>query len=199
MSFFRSHKSPSGGSGGADDDSLKAVVARRARELGNRISPRDVTVSFMGTEVASGCRVFHAWWGIGEERRSLSGLIRDEEAPDTYPAQALEKIFHRWIETEGKLPDARHVARVSAYLYDASNIHNPILSDEDKNAFVNRSDWLRYITLPEQIDVAGQPGVKFWRIGPRGASQVRFFLTKDGQVRTEEVFIQDLLKPIQDR
>ena len=196
MSLFRWPKKLFERSEGQDDNSLKTVVVRRAMELGSRIDTRDVTVSFMDAEVARGCWVFHAWWGAGEARQSLSGLIKDDEEPDTYPAQALGKIFQRWFETEGKLPDARHIAAVSAYIYDASDLHKLILSDEDKEAFVNRPEWLRYITLPEQIDVSGQPGVKFWRIGPRGASELRIFLSKNGQICTEEVFIQDLLRHI---
>ena len=177
-----------------DETFIKKIVARRAKELGDRVGFREISLEFMNAEVAPGCRIFQAWWVAAETQRSLSGLIRDEDAPDTYPAQALGKIFHRWIETEGKLPDARLVATVSAYLFDASNLHQVILSDEDKSAFTSRPEWLPHVRLPEEIEVAGQPGVAFWRVGPLGASLMRVYLSESGQIRTEEVFIQDLLQ-----
>jgi hypothetical protein len=179
---------------GIDEKSIKKAVAHRAKELGDRISHREVTLVFMDAKVAPRCRVFHAWWGAGEAQRSLSGLIRDEEAPDTYPGQALGKIFQRWLETEGKLPDPRHTAMVSAYLLDASGLHKIILSDEDRVSFISRPEWLPHVRLPENIEVTGQPGVIFWWVGPDGASQMCVYLTHRGQVYIEEMFIRDFLK-----
>ena len=76
MSIFRWLKRQSEPSGSRDDNSLEKIVARRAKELGGHIDARDVTVIFKDSEVAPGCRVFQAWWGAGEARGSLSGLIR---------------------------------------------------------------------------------------------------------------------------
>jgi hypothetical protein len=178
---------------GIEEQTVKKVVARRAKELGSRVSPRDVTLEFMEADAAPGCRLFHARWGAGEVQGWLSGLIKDEEAPDTYPAQALGKIFRRWIETEGKLPDPTLVATVSAYLYDAADRHNVILNEEEKAQYIRRQEWLRHIRLPTLIEVAGQPGVTFWWVGDGGASEMRVYLAEGGKIRTEETFIQDFL------
>ncbi len=166
----------------------------RAREFGDRVSPNEVALEFMNTDAVPRYRVFHAWWGAGEAQQSLSGLIIDKEAPDTYPAQALGKIFHHWIETEGKLPDAELAANVSAYLYDASGQHRVILNEEDKAMFIKRPEWQAYVRLPEVIEVAGQPGVAFWWINSGGASRMKVYLAERGRIRTEETFIQDLLE-----
>jgi hypothetical protein len=179
---------------GIDEQSIKKAVARRAKEFGYRIGQREVTLEFMDAETAPGCRIFRAWWGAGEAQGSLSGLLRDEEEPDTYPGRALGKVFQRWIETAGRLPDARLAATVAAFLYDASDLHRVILSDEDKAAFVKRPEWLPHVQLPETIEVAGQPGIAFWWVGPSGASRMRAYLSSSDQVRTEETFIRDLLK-----
>jgi hypothetical protein len=178
---------------GIQEKSIKKVVAHRAEELGDNVSLREVTLEFMEADPAPGCKIFHAWWGAGEAQRSLSGLIRDEEVADTYPAQALEKVFRRWIETEGRLPEPRLVATVSAYLYDASCRHNVILSDEDKAEFIKQHEWLAYVRLPEVIEVAGQPGVVFWWVASDGVSQMRVYLAEGGRIRTEETFVQEFV------
>ena len=175
-----------------EHESIKKAVAIRAREFGDRVSPNEVTLVFMDTDAIPGYRVFHAWWGAGEAQNWLSGLIINDEAPDTYPAQALGKIFHRWMETEGKLPDARLAANVSAYLYDASGQHRVILNEEDKARFIRRPEWQAQVRLPELIEVAGQPGVAFWWINSVGASRMQVYLAGRGKIRTEETFVGEI-------
>jgi len=177
-----------------DEQPIKELVARRAGELGGRVNPRDVRIEFMETEVAPGCRIFRASWGAGQREDSLSGLVRDGEDPDTYPAQALGKIFRRWIETGGKLPEPAHAARVSAYLYDGSDRRTVILSEEDKAESVKRREWLPHVRLPTLIEVDGRPGVAFWWAGPEGLSEVRFYFDERGRIRTTEKSIQDFLR-----
>ena len=135
---------------------VQEVAARRARELGGgAVRPRDVTVEMMEKEAAPGCRLFHAGWGSG----ALSGLLRDDEPPDTYPAQAMGKIFRRWLDSGG-LPDATHVAAVAAWMFDPERRRAVVLSEAD----VRRAEWLRHVRPPEVIDDGGRPGVAFWWI-----------------------------------
>jgi hypothetical protein len=110
------------------------------------------------------------------------------------PAQALGKIFQRWIETEGKLPNSELVVIVSAYLYDSSGLYNVILSDEDRGTFIKRSEWLPHLQLPKKIEVEGQPGVTFWWTGPSVVSQMRVYYDSNGRIQTEEIFIRDFLE-----
>jgi hypothetical protein len=176
-----------------DEATIKKIVSHRAEEFGDRVSPREVTLEIMEADIAQGCRLFHAHWGAGESERSLSGLLRDNEAPDTYPAQALGKVFQRWIETEGKISNARDAAIAVSYLYDPCSRHNVILNNEDKIALINKQEWLPRIKLPQVIEVKGQPGIVFWRVGPKGASQLRAYLAKDGRIQTDETFVHEFL------
>jgi hypothetical protein len=154
---------------------IQKVVAQRAHELGGRdVRPRDVRVEMLEQEAAPGCRVFHARWVNG----ALSGLLRDVEPPDTYPAQALGKIFRRWLE-RGGLPDARHVAQVATWLFDPERRRTVVLSEADVR---ERRDWLRHVRPPELIDADGSTGVVFWWINPLGPSELRVVLEDDGFV-----------------
>ena len=173
---------------------IKKAVAERAHELGAHVHPREVTLEIEREPVASGCRLFRGWWGGGEAMGYLSGVLRDQEPPDTYPARALEKVFQRWIETDGELPEATLVAKVIAYLYDAAGRHEVISSEKDKHALVQRPDWLAHIRVPEGTQVGGQTRIQFWWVGPRGPSQVGVYFSKNGSIRTEELWIQDVLK-----
>ncbi|MDD0857534.1 hypothetical protein NHF46_06670 [Arthrobacter alpinus] len=80
---------------------IREVVAQRSQELGGRglVAPADVSVTLNAEETAPGCRLFAASWGAGRGRGALSGLLRDEDPPDTYPGQALGKLFARWAES----------------------------------------------------------------------------------------------------
>jgi hypothetical protein len=176
-----------------DEATIKKIVSHRAEEFGDRASPREVTLEIMEADIVQGCRLFHAYWGAGESQRSLSGLLRDNEAPDTYPAQALGKVFQRWIETEGKISNARDAAIAVSYLYDPCSRHIVVLSNEDKIALINKQEWLPHIKLPEVIEVKAQPGIVFWWVGPNGVSQLRVYLAKDGRIQTEETFVQQFL------
>ncbi|MBA3242260.1 MAG: hypothetical protein H0T60_13610 [Acidobacteria bacterium] len=177
-----------------DEQAIREEVARRAVELGGPTDPRDVTLEFMEAEAAPGCRLFHARWGAGERENSLSGLVMDAEPPDTYPGQALAKIFRRWIETEGSLPDARHAAKVSAYVFNPAGRREVILSEEDRSRLIERSEWLPHVRLPALIELGGQPGVAFWWIGRRGASEMRFYFDEAGRIRIGEKSIRDFLQ-----
>ena len=177
-----------------DERAIREIVARRAEELGSRVSPRDVKLEFMEGEAAPGCRLFHASWGAGRRERWLSGLVQEGEAADTYPAQALAKVFRRWTEAEGGMPDARHAAEVAAYVFDPAARHEPILSEGDAARLVERGEWLRHVRPPSLVEVEGRPGVAFWWAGPRGVSEVRLYLDADGRIRSGEKLIQEFLR-----
>jgi hypothetical protein len=177
-----------------DERHIKEIVARRAEELGARVSPRDVRLEFMEGEAAPGCRLFHASWGAGRHEGWLSGLVQEGEPADTYPAQALAKVFRRWTETAGGLPDARLAARVAAYVFDPAGRHEAILGAEDMERLVERAEWLPHVTPPALIEVEGRPGVAFWWTSPRGVSEMRFHFDGAGRIRASEKFIQDFLQ-----
>ena len=168
------------------DKAIKKTVAQRAKELGGRVQPRQVTVEWMPGEAAPGCRVFHAHWGAGERAESLSGLVMDHDAPNTYPAQALGKIFRRWIEVKGALPDAKRMASISAFLYDPAARRAVVLTEDHLDALIARPEWLSHIRPPQLIEVAGQPGVAFWWVDARGPSELSVYLDKEGETRTKE-------------
>jgi hypothetical protein len=177
-----------------DETSLKNAVVRRAAELGGHVRPGDVTLEIRQAEVAPGCHVFRATWGTGRNQGALTGLLQAGEPPDTFPAQALGKLFQGWMEAEGTLPPPEEVASVSAFLYDAGRIHTPILTGEDRSRLVSRPEWQPHVQLPTRIQVAGQPGVAFWWVGPGGPSEVSFYLTDAGTIRSEEKFMRDFLQ-----
>lgn len=176
-----------------EEKKIKMLVARIAKELGVHVKPQDGTLQFMETDAAQGCRLFRAEWGAGVTAGALSGLLKDHDDPDIHPGQAMAKIFQRWIETEAKLPDARHMATVAAYLLDASVRHDLILSVDDKAKLIKQREWLPHVRPPQVITVAGNPGIAFWWVGPNGASEVRVYLGEDGRSHTSERFIRDFL------
>lgn len=120
---------------------LRKAVAQRARELGHRIRARVVELELPPEEVAPGCRVFRAWWGPGERGGAVSGLLEQGQAPDTWPQRALGKLFRRWLDRDGELPDPAHVAQVAAYLYDPLGRKTAILSPADLAEHRGRTDW----------------------------------------------------------
>lgn len=172
-----------------DENLIKEVVANRSEELGGRVRPQDISLEFMELEAAPGCRLFHAYWGAGERSGWLSGLIRDGEAPDTYTGQAMAKVFRRWLETQKALPDAKHMARVAAYLLDPADRHRVILTEEDKAQLISRDEWRAHVQLPE---VSEETGVTFWWVGPSGASEVSIKLGQGERTQTQESFIKDM-------
>lgn len=150
---------------------IQEVAAQRALELGGRdVRPRDIHVELLEKEAAPGCRVFRARWVDG----ALTGVLRDDEPPDTYPAQALGKIFRRWLE-RGGLPDARHVAEIAAWMLDPERRRTVVFSDADVR---EQRDWLRHVRPPELIE-DGSAGVVFWWINPLGPSELRVMLAED--------------------
>jgi hypothetical protein len=80
-----------------------------------------------------------------------------------------------------------------SYLYDPSSRYNVILTVEDKATLIDKQEWLPYIKLPELIEVSGQQGISFWRVGPSGASQMRVYLDKDRIIQTDEMLVQEFL------
>ena len=175
-----------------DEMSIRTMVARRARELGSRVDERAIELEFPDAEAAPGCRLFRASWGAGEREGALAGLIVDQDAPDTHPARALAKIFRRWIETGGKLPDANHVATVCAYLLEPPRRHHVILDDADKIRLIEKIAWRSRVGLPQAIDRAGQPGIAFWWVGPSSLSRMQVYLGEDGRIEFDETLMRDV-------
>lgn len=176
-----------------DIKSIKKIVVQRAGELGNRIKPQEVELEFLKEEVARGCRIFTAHWVSHGFLRSLSGLIMDNDPPDTYPARAVGKIFRRWLDTRGGLPDPEMVANVVSLFFDPSRNQPLIMKEEDKSMFIELPEWIPYVELPKSIEVSGHPGVEFWRSGPYGLSKLRIFLSAAGMIQIDEHFLKDIV------
>lgn len=178
-----------------DEVAVKAGVALRAQELGGLIGSEDVLLHFLDLDIAPGCQVFRANWGSGESYGALSGLIKDNDQPDTYPVRALSKIFRRWLETgEGSL-NAQLAAKVSAFMLDPLERRTVILNDSDIDMYAKRDEWLQHIRVPQLIRVGKYQGVEFWWIGYHGASLLRVYLDENQSIKTEEVFMQDIAEP----
>ena len=135
---------------------IREAVAQRSLELGGRglVAPADVSVTLNLQEAAPGCRLFTASWGAGRGRGGLSGLLRDDEPPDTYPGQALGKLFARWAET-GQVPAAAAVAAAAAQLLDPARHNDPVLTEGD----LEDAPGAR---LPELLGGDPAQGVSFW-------------------------------------
>ncbi|ALO67449.1 hypothetical protein AS189_14320 [Arthrobacter alpinus] len=135
---------------------IREVVAQRSQELGGRglVAPADVSVTLNAEETAPGCRLFAASWGAGRGRGALSGLLRDEDPPDTYPGQALGKLFARWAES-GEAPAAAAVAASAALLLDPARCNDPVLTEED----LEDAPGAR---LPQLLGGDPPQGVSFW-------------------------------------
>ena len=169
-----------------NEKSLKKVVTERARELGHRLRPSAVTLELPPEEVAAGCRLFRAWWGPGRRGGAVSGLLEEGQPPDTWPQRALTKLFRRWLQSGGTLPDPALVARVAAYLYDPLGRKMAILTPDD----LAKLGAGPIAHLPEAISGEEGPGVVFCWVGPDGASEIRFYLDQDGDVWTRESRLQ---------
>jgi len=154
---------------------IQDVVAERAAALGGgRVEPDSVEVLLVDAHAAPGCAIYRARWHNG----ALSAVVIDGEGPDTFPAQALGKIFRRWIDTTGALPDAMRAARVAAWIYDPERRRTVIFGEED----IGRPDWLPHLRPPVRID----DGVVFWWVDPRGPSEVRVSLDPRSGTRIAE-------------
>lgn len=135
---------------------IREVVAQRSLELGGRglVAAADVSVALNAQESAPGCRLFTATWGAGRDSGALSGLLRDDDPPDTYPGQALGKLFARWAEA-GQQPGAAAVAASAAQLLDPERRSVPVLAPGD---LAN----LPGAELPELLGGDPPQGVRFW-------------------------------------
>jgi hypothetical protein len=171
---------------------VRQVVSQRSAELGGRVRPDDVRVSVFDGEAPAGCTLFHAAWGGGPTEGALSGLIRDGEPPDTYPVQALGKVFRRWLDS-GEVPDAVAMASVVAYLYDPMDSCPLVLRPGDVVASHRRRDWAPYLRPPRIVDRDGPRGVVFWWMGERGPAQLSVALDESGEVETVQRTIDSLL------
>lgn len=174
----------------ADEMAVRKVVADRSAELGGRVAERAIALAVLEGEFA-GYRLFHASWGAAASAQALSGAIRPGQEPIAYPGRAIATLFTRWIEADGGLPDAATAARVAAYLLDAADRHELILTEADGAGLIEDPDCRQRVRPPAIITDAKQPGVEFWWLGRRGPARVRVLLAGD-QIRTEEASIHDL-------
>lgn len=135
---------------------IREVVAQRSLELGGRglVAPADVSVTLNAHESAPGCRLFTATWGGGRDSGALSGLLRDDDPPDTYPGQAMGKLFARWAEA-GQQPGAAAVAASAAQLLDPERRRVPVLAPGDLANMPGAE-------LPELLNGDPPHGVSFW-------------------------------------
>lgn len=135
---------------------IRDAVAQRSLELGGRglVAAADVSVTLNAQKSAPGCRLFTATWGRGQFRGALSGLLRDDDPPDTYPGQALGKLFARWAQS-GQAPAAVEVAAAAAQLLDPERHNSPVLIDADL------AD-VQGARLPEVLGGNPPQGVSFW-------------------------------------
>lgn len=168
---------------------IRETMARRAGELGGRVRSGTVRLELVAGEVAPGCRVLAASWGGGRTESSLTGLILDGRDLDTYPLQALGKIFARWKKA-GPMPEAWRVVSVVSFLLGGPGRGDAILSEGDIRELVRDPELRRQVGLPELIQVNGQPGVRFFCVGRYGVSRLRVHLSAEGRVRVEEVFLR---------
>jgi hypothetical protein len=165
---------------------IKAAVALRSAEFGVPVRPRDISVEVERSEIAPGCRLFRTSWGVGRRRNGLSGLLLDDESPDTFPGQALTKVFSRWLAAEGRLPQPLVIADAASYLLDPLRCRTVIRTPADLEEYATGADRLRHISVPEAIDIGGNRGVAFWWIGEHGASRFEVYIDADGRLHTGE-------------
>ncbi|PYI66564.1 hypothetical protein CVV68_13415 [Arthrobacter livingstonensis] len=135
---------------------IRVAVARRTLELGGRgqISPTDVSVTLEDTDAAPGCRLFTATWGAGRDAGALSGLLRDDDPPDTFPGQAFGKLLERWGGAS-QPPAADAVAAAAVFLLDPDHRRVPVLVPTDLADSPGAE-------LPSLIVGVPLRGVNFW-------------------------------------
>lgn len=137
-------------------EGIRAVVAQRARELGGGglVGPDDVAVNLDEGESAPGCRLFTATWGAGRHAGALSGLLRDNDPPETRPGQALAKLLKRWGES-GPQPAPAAVTAAAATLFDPERRREPVLGPADLQDQPGAE-------LPALLGSSPLDGVRFW-------------------------------------
>lgn len=167
-------------------NTIKTAVALRAHEFGADLGPEDILVDLAGSDVAPGCRLFRAFWGAGRTRGALAGLLRDDDPPDTYPGQAIVKVFQRWLATAGHLPGPVVVAEAVSYLLDPIERRTVLRTREEITTYVTRPDWQSRVSVPAAVAT----GVSFWWADDFGVSRLTAFMDAAGELHIEEKAVQ---------
>ena len=150
-----------------EEADLRAAIVARAHDLGAEIRGEDVRLEFLADDVVPGYRVFRGIYSYRDMRDAVTGIALEGAAPDTYPLRALGKIFGRWLDLSGELPEPAIVAEVVSFVLGGAGPYD-VVTSEDELAQIADVEAQGVVERPRAIDVEGQPGVVFWwekRIG----------------------------------
>jgi hypothetical protein len=150
-----------------EEADLRAAIVARANDLGAEIRSEDIRLEFLADDVVPGYRVFRGIYSYRDMRDAVTGIVTEDGTPDTYPHRALGRIYARWLERSGDLPEPAIVAEVVSFLIGGAGPYE-VLTSEDDLARITDVGAQGVVGPPRAVDVDGQPGVVFWwekRIG----------------------------------
>jgi hypothetical protein len=165
---------------------LKDRVAKRARDLGARVHAKDVRITYADAP-APGCRLFRAAWGAGQSEGALTGLLKEGAEPDTFPLRALETLALIWSDAT---PDAASAAESAAFLLDALQVRQPIISQEDLAAWRARSSHSGPVSTPSLDLVDGHGALSYWWIEGTRATRILIEIDPSGHIAISEAGIE---------
>lgn len=155
-----------------NDDTLRDLFASRARELGSTPRAAGLRLEWFTRDAFDGVQALRARWDADDGPHGIAGLLLDGEL-DTYPLQALGKLFDRWTSAGAALPPAAEAARLCAFILDPLGRRKPLVDEHEIAALAAPGHAPGGLRRPRfDIDAAGLR-LSFWWIGPRGASQLQ--------------------------
>lgn len=175
------------------DKDLQVVVAERAAELGQNVEPRDVRIDRLEGDPVPGVEVFRGIYQFRDMRGAVTGIVVGGEI-ETRPYAAVRRVLARWVEEDGALPRPETVAEVTGYLLAGAGPHQVVLTEDDADEVVKEPEQRALVTLPEAVEVDGEPGVTYWWLLRNQVSRVKLYLVDDGaDVEVEQERISDVL------
>lgn len=179
-------------SGAADVDlaAIQRHVAERVKGLGGNVDPDDVSVFPMDEEVAPGIVAFTASYQGQGGQMKMTGIVEDG-TPNTFPLEAVGKVFDKWLSSGG-LPPAARAAEVITLIQSSGDRQKVVTTQAEVDGLA--ANERAVARVPTLIEVQGQPGVEFWLLSRQGLERRRVTAKPKGGAAIEDRTVADVIK-----
>jgi hypothetical protein len=173
-----------------DEAAVRQHVATRVKELGGTVAADDITIIALDGEAAPGTTAFVAAYEGRAGRSTMTGIV-DENGPNTFPLEAIGRLFDKWLVTG--LPAPERAAEVITFIQSGGDRQSVVKTDADVASLSNTAA-RDVVHPPAAIDVKGKPGVEFWLNTRTGLVRRRVSSKAGGGAAVEDRTINDVLK-----